>query len=57
MDNLNLSYIDNWVIKFGKYKGIQYKELRDRNYIIWLLDNDIIKNTNITKYLNNKINS
>ena len=57
MDNLNLTYIDNWFIKFGKYKGLQFKDLIDRNYITWLLDNQIIKNTNITKYLNNKINS
>jgi len=55
MENNNLQYIDNWKITFGKYKDILYRNLEDKNYIRWLLDNNVIKNEKINQYLKQKI--
>ena len=47
---------DEWVMPFGKYKDVKLKDINDRSYLEWLLENVEVGNrmrTLIEEKLNN----
>ena len=41
----------NYVFKFGKYKGMSVKDIDDKKYLWWLLNNDVIYDKRVKTYI------
>ena len=43
--------ITEYVLKFGKYKGMSVKDIDDKKYLWWLLNNDVIYDKRVKTYI------
>jgi hypothetical protein len=43
--------ITEYVLNFGKYKGMSIKDIDDKSYLWWLIKNDVLRDRRVKTYI------
>ena len=49
--------ITEYVLNFGKYKGMSVKDIDDKTYLWWLVNNDILYNKRVKTFIESHVRS
>jgi hypothetical protein len=49
--------ITEYVLKFGKYKGTSIKDINDKTYLWWLVNNDVLFDKRVKTFIESHVRS
>lgn len=47
--------ITDYVLQFGKYKGMSVKDIDDKSYLRWLVKNDVLYNKRVKTFIESRV--